>query len=426
MTVPDLLDKGGRKPIYGLIVPQVSAMSASTISRHEAAPRERLPLAALLALAMTGFTAIMTETLPAGLLPQMAGGLRVSEPLAGQVVTAYALGSLAAAVPLVALTQGLRRKPVMLAAIAGFLAFNTVTALSTSYAVALGARFLAGVAAGLAWGLLAGYARRMVVDRLKGKALAVAMAGTPVALSLGVPAGTFLGAAVGWRAAFLVLSISTLALVAWVIRSVPDFPGQAAQGRLSVGDVFRMPGIRPVLATILLWMAAHNALYTYVAPLAARAGLAGRVDLLLLGFGAASLLGIAVTGLLVDRALRALVLASLAGFAGAALLLGLAGAAPAAAVAAVLAWGLSFGGAATLLQTAAGDAAGEGVDLANAMITTTWNAAIAAGGLLGGALLGRWGAASLAPAALALAGAGFAVALAARRHAFKPGPRAGA
>ncbi len=273
-------------------------MTVSTISAADAVPRERLPLSALLALAMTGFTAIMTETLPAGLLPQISEGLGVSEPLAGQVVTAYALGSLVAAVPLVALTQGLRRKPVMLAAVAGFLLFNTVTAMSNSYAIALVARFLAGVAAGLAWGLLAGYARRMVVDSLKGKALAVAMAGTPVALSLGVPVGTFLGAAVGWRASFLVLSLTTLALVAWVVRSVPDFPGQAAQGRLSIGAVFRRPGIRPVLATILAWMTAHNILYTYVAPLAARAGLAARVDLLLLGFGAASLIGIAATGFL--------------------------------------------------------------------------------------------------------------------------------
>lgn len=401
-------------------------MSATMTSTDEAAPRERLPFAALLALAMTGFTAIMTETLPAGLLPGIAEGLQVSEPLAGQIVTAYALGSLAAAVPLVALTQGLRRKPVMLAAITGFLAFNTVTALSTSYAVALIARFLAGVSAGLAWGLLAGYARRMVVDRLKGKALALAMAGTPVALSLGVPAGTFLGAAVGWRAAFLVLSATTLVLVAWVVRSVPDFPGQAVQGRPSLGAVFRRPGIRPVLATILFWMTAHNVLYTYVAPLAARAGLEGRIDLLLLGFGAASLLGIAVTGLLVDRILRMLVLGSLAGFVAAALALGFAGTVPLAAAVAVLVWGLSFGGAATQLQTAAGDAAGEGVDLANAMITTIWNAAIAAGGLAGGALLGRWGAAALPPAAVALAGAALAVAFIGRRHAFTPGPSAAA
>lgn len=151
--------------------------------------RERLPMSALLALAMTGFTAILTETLPAGLLPHIADGLNVSQSLAGQTVTAYAVGTLIAALPLTAWTQGWRRKPTLLAAITGFLVFNTVTAFSADYALTLGARFLAGVAAGLAWGILAGYARRMVVGRLKGKALAVAMAGTPIALSLGVPAG---------------------------------------------------------------------------------------------------------------------------------------------------------------------------------------------------------------------------------------------
>ena len=388
-----------------------------------AAVGERLPVLALMALAMTGFTAIMTETLPAGLLPAMADGLHVSQPLAGQVVTSYAVGSLVAAVPLVAWTQGFRRKPLMLAAIVGFLAFNTCTALSSSYLVAIIAQFLAGVAAGLAWGLLAGYARRMVTARLQGKALAIAMAGTPVALSLGVPAGTFLGAAVGWRAAFLVLSATTIALVAWVVRSVPDYPGQAAHGRSSIGGVFRTPGVRPVLSTILAWMTAHNVIYTYIAPLAVQAGLAHRVDMLLLSFGAAALVGIAVTGVLVDRRLRMLVLVSLAAFAAAALTLTLLGSEPSAFVAAVVIWGLSFGGAATQLQTAAGDAAGEGVDLANAMITTTWNAAIAAGGLSGGVLLEEYGAAAFAPVALALVGVAFAIALASWRDAFRPGPR---
>ena len=99
---------------------------------------------------MTGFVAILTETLPAGLLPQISAGLGVSDALAGQLVTAYAAGSLTAAIPLTAATQGWRRRPVLLLAIDGFLAFNTVTAVSSSYALTLAARFLAGVSAGLA------------------------------------------------------------------------------------------------------------------------------------------------------------------------------------------------------------------------------------------------------------------------------------
>lgn len=385
--------------------------------------RDRLPLAALLALAMTGFTAIMTETLPAGLLPQLAAGLEVSQAMAGQLVTSYAAGSLVAAIPLTALAQGWRRRPTLLAAIIGFLVFNTVTALSTSFALALGARFLAGIAAGLAWGILAGYARRMVAGPQQGRALAIAMVGTPLALSLGVPAGAFLGAAIGWRWAFLAMSGTTVALVAWVAVAVPDYPGQAGDRRQAVGSVFASPGVRPILAVVFAWMTAHNVLYTFVAPLAARAGLEGRVDLLLLGFGLSALAGIWLIGVLVDRILRVLVLASLALFAAATLLLGLGGTAPAALTGSVLAWGLSFGGAATLLQTAIGDAAGEGVDLANAMVTTVWNAAIAGGGVIGGLLLHVGGADLLAWAAILFIAAAFLVATAARHRGFVPGPR---
>lgn len=338
-------------------------------------------------------------------------------------MTAYAAGSLVAAIPLVALTQGWRRKPTLLAAIAGFLLFNTVTALSSSFWLTLAARFLAGVAAGLAWGLLAGFARRLVDERLQGRALAVAMVGTPIALSLGVPAGAWLGVSVGWRIAFLAVSASTLGLILWVVRAVPDVPGQAAHRRLSIGGVFRTPGLRPILATIFAWMTAHNILYTYIAPFAALSGSQGRVGLLLLAFGITALAGIWITGLLVDRMLRALVLVSLLVFAGVALLLGLLPTLPLAVIAGVSLWGLSFGGAATQLQTAAGDAAGEGVDLANAMITTVWNGAIAGGGILGGVLLDHAGAASFPWAVLALAMIALAAAAFARRHGFTPGPR---
>ena len=83
------------------------------------AQETRLPMTGLLALAMAGFITILTEALPAGLLPQMSAGLAISPSAVGQLVTVYALGSLVAAIPLTAATQRFRRKPVLLAAIAG-------------------------------------------------------------------------------------------------------------------------------------------------------------------------------------------------------------------------------------------------------------------------------------------------------------------
>lgn len=386
--------------------------------------RETLPISALLALAMTGFTAILTETLPAGLLPHMAAGLAVSEPLAGQTITVYAVGSVLAAIPLTLYTQGWRRKPTLLVAIFGFLIFNCVTAVSTSYALTLFARFMGGVAAGLGWGIIAGYARRMVVPQLRGKALAIAMVGTPIALSIGVPLGAMLGTTLGWRAAFWLMSVTTVTLIGWVLWQVPDFPGQPAEQRLSIARVFQMPGVRTVLLTLFAWITAHNLLYTYIAPVAALAGIQQRLDLLLLGFGLAALAGIWITGVLIDRALRPLVLGSLTVFAAVAVAFGVFAAVPETTIVATLLWGLSFGGAATQLQTALADAAGEGVDLANAMLTTVWNGAIAAGGIVGGVILERSGAGSLAWAVLALTLVALVLAFSADRFAFKPGPRA--
>jgi len=372
---------------------------------------------------MTGFLCIVTETLPAGLLPQISAGLDVSQALAGQTVTAYALGSLLAAIPLTIATRGWRRRNVLLMTIIGFLLFNSATALSTHYGLTLVARFFAGMAAGLAWSLLAGYARRMVAPWQQGRAMALAMVGTPIALSLGVPLGTLLGATVGWRVAFWIMSALTLALIVWVLAKVPDYPGQSAHERMPLRRVFTTPGVRPVLAVVVAWMLAHNILYTYIAPFVAPAGLSERVDLVLLVFGAAALAGIWITGKLVDHHLRVTVLASLAAFGATALVFGLAPANPVVIYLGVAVWGVSFGGAATLLQTALADAAGSGADVALSMNVVAWNGAIAGAGVAGGMLLEAWGVGAFPWALVALIALAFAMAWLAHAHAFRPGLR---
>ncbi|MDY7532095.1 MFS transporter [Pseudomonas sp. Bout1] len=385
---------------------------------------DRLPIGALLALAMTGFICIVTETLPAGLLPLISEGLAISPSMAGQMVTAYALGSVLAVIPLTIATRGWRRRNVLLLTIIGFLLFNSITALSSHYGLTLLARFLAGMAAGLAWSLLAGYARRMVAPHQQGKALALAMVGTPIALSLGVPLGTWLGGLVGWRTTFGIMSALTLVLIAWVLVKVPDYPGQSAHQRMPLRKVLTTPGVRPVLAVVIAWMLAHNILYTYIAPFVMPAGLVDRVDLVLLVFGVAALVGIWLTAKLVETALRTTVLTSLAGFAATCLAFGFLADVPGVIYIGVAVWGLSFGGAATLLQTALADAAGEGADVALSLNVVAWNCAIAGSGVVGGVLLDTWGVASFPWAMLVLLAVGFAMVWRARLHGFTPGHRA--
>lgn len=78
----------------------------------------------------------------------------------------------------------------------------------------------------------------MVVPRLQGRALAIAMVGTPIALSLGVPLGTWLGGFMGWRMAFGLMSAMTLLLIVWVLVKVPDYPGQSSSKRMALRQVF--------------------------------------------------------------------------------------------------------------------------------------------------------------------------------------------
>ncbi|MGO1189923.1 MFS transporter [Vibrio casei] len=384
---------------------------------------DRLPMSALLALAMTGFICIVTETLPAGLLSQISAGLEISQAIAGQMVTAYALGSLLAAIPLTIATRGWKRRNVLLLTIFGFFIFNSVTALSSNYVLTLVARFFAGVAAGLAWSLLASYARRMVQPHQQGRAMAVAMVGIPLALSLGVPLGTFMGSTIGWQTAFGVMSGLALVLIVWVIAKVPDYPGQSAHERLPLKKVFMSPGVRPVLCVVITWMLAHNILYTYIAPFVEQAGLGKRIDLVLLTFGLAALVGIWFAGMLVDRYLRIAILTSLLAFALIALLFGFGAQSPEIIYIGVVVWGITFGGASTFLQTALADAAGSGADVALSMNVVAWNLAIAGGGIVGGILLDSVGVSSFPWSLLALLSVAFLIAWSYHSHAFKSGAR---
>ncbi|MBM9400795.1 MFS transporter [Gluconacetobacter azotocaptans] len=349
------------------------------------------PKGRLLALACAGFITILTEALPAGLLPQIGAGLRVSGAAVGQLVTIYAIGSMVAAIPLTSFTQSWRRKSVLLLAVSGFLVANTVTAVSGEYEITLVARFIAGVSAGLLWALLAGYASRMVPSNMQGRAIAVAMVGTPLALSFGIPLGTLGGIVFGWRATFGILSALTVALIVWIAIALPDFPGERGGRQTKISEVIAIPGVAQILAVTLLFVLAHNIIYTYIVPFSSLSKLGEHVDLALFGFGVSSILGIWIVGVYIDRKLRSLTIVSTVLFGISVLIMGVRYDDTTIVALAILLWGLSFGGAATLFQTASARSSGSAADLAQSMIVTVWNAAIAGGGAVGAGLLMGFG-----------------------------------
>ncbi|BBE22581.1 MFS transporter [Arthrobacter sp. MN05-02] len=368
-------------------------MNIETIQKTplQAQTPQRLPLLTLVVLAVIGFVLVAMETMPAGLLPVIASGMGTTEGTVGLFVSAYALGTVVVTVPAIALTRGLRRKPLILAAIAGLILSNTATAFSTEVTLSLISRFVAGAFSGVLWGMLAAYGRRISPPRNAGLSLAIVSTGAPVGFALGTPLGSWLGMTFDWRWSFIGLSLVAVVAACLIATLAPDASGQGqasgAAGKLPLRQVFQIPGIAIILAVILTWMLAHNTIYTYISPYLRATSSTLSVDVLLLIFGIASIGGVIITGALLDRYPRPLLHTSVALFiAAGALLLAGTSSTPVIVIAAVL-WGITFGGAAAQLQAALTSVGGENADVANSFLPVAFNVAIFIAGILGAALL---------------------------------------
>ncbi|WP_426518798.1 MFS transporter [Diaminobutyricibacter sp. McL0618] len=378
----------------------------------------RLPWAALLVMSLTAFALITTETMPAGLLSQIAAGMDVSEGTAGQYVSAYALGTVIFAIPIVSITRGVRRKRLLLLGLLAFLIVNTITALTSSIVLALSMRFIAGIFSGLLWGMLAGYARRITTKDLAGRALAVASIGTPIGLALGTPLGSWLGTTFDWRWAFGALSILVVVTMGLVAILVPDAPGQHAETHKPIHFVLRLPGVGMILAVVVVWMLAHNTLYTYFSVYLRDAGIAMGVDVAFVIFGISALVGIGITGALIDRAIRPLIIASVALFVIASVIFLVGHDSETAVIIAIVLWGVAYGGAAPQLQTAMSEATGHNADVGNAVLGVAFNLAIFSAGVLG-ALLISGGGLLLPVVIIGLTTAALVIAIVAPRASFR-------
>ncbi|WP_343578694.1 MFS transporter [Acinetobacter sp.] len=350
---------------------------------------ERLPLIQLLALTLASFLATANETIPAGLLDQIATGFMTSEAWAGQTVTLCALGAGIAAIPLTVLTKKHPQRNLLLISLITFSVCNLLTALSTYFIFVLFLRFLIGLATGLAWSILATYARSMAPPHLQGRALAIAMLGIPLALALGVPLSAWLSAFIGWRNIFIILSMTALLLTMWVFFKVPNYHKNTSQRSVALKTVFTMPGVRPILFLVMAWILSHYLLYTYITPLLTDIGLKTQIDFILLVFGLSTLLGIWLIGLLVDQHLKKLIFISLTTFLIISVLLSLSFNHLGLMLFTLFTviWGLSFSGAPTLLQTVLANAAQENADIAQSLLVTVFNLSFACSGIIGGILL---------------------------------------
>ena len=380
--------------------------------------QQRLPLTALVVLAAMGFILVATETMPAGLLPVIAAGLHTGEGTVGLLVSAYALGTVVVTIPAIMLTRGMRRKPLLLGGIAGLVLATTVTAVSPDVTLSLVSRFFAGAFSGIIWGMLAAYGRRISPPRHAGLSLAIVSTGAPLGFAFGTPLGAWIGTAVDWRWSFGALSVLGVIVAALILGCVPDAAGQPRASRLPLGRVFKIPGVAVILAVIVAWMLAHSTIYTYIAPYLRATGTGLSASLVLLVYGIASVVGVAVTGALLDRHPRPLLHLSVTVFVASGLILLIGHASVTAILIAAALWGLTFGGASAQVQGPLTTAGGDNADVANAFLPVAFNLAIFGAGILGALLLTPFDGLALPVVMIALGITALLLTLYGRRSAF--------
>ncbi|MFJ1765133.1 MFS transporter [Amycolatopsis sp. NPDC088138] len=261
--------------------------------------------AALLALAISAFGIGTTEFVIMGLLPEVAGDFGVSIPSAGLLISGYALGVVVGAPVLTALASRVPRKTVLVSLMGLFIAGNVLSALAPSYGLLMTGRVVAALSHGAFFGVGSVVAASLVAPAKQATAIAMMFTGLTVANVLGVPAGTALGQAFGWRSTFWVVSAlgvaGAIGILALVPHQKPD-PGAGLRGELAV---FRRPQVWLALAMTALGFAGVFASFTYIAPMMTEvAGFSsGAVTWLLVLFGAGLFAGNLLGGRAADRRL---------------------------------------------------------------------------------------------------------------------------
>ncbi|HET6290376.1 MAG TPA: MFS transporter, partial [Amycolatopsis sp.] len=177
--------------------------------------------AALLALAISAFGIGTTEFVIMGLLPEVASDFGVSIPSAGLLISGYALGVVVGAPVLTALASRVPRKTVLVGLMVLFIAGNVVSALAPTYGLLMTGRVVAALSHGAFFGVGAVVAASLVAPNKQAGAIAMMFTGLTVANVLGVPAGTGLGQALGWRSTFWAVSALGVVGLIGILALVP-------------------------------------------------------------------------------------------------------------------------------------------------------------------------------------------------------------
>jgi predicted MFS family arabinose efflux permease len=364
---------------------------------------------AVAALALAAFAFGTTENLPIGLLPLIADDLDVSASAVGLLVTGYGGVVAVVSVPLVRMTVKIGRRSLLTGVTAVFVVMTFAASVAPGYGTLFGARLVTALAQAVFWPVAVVAAAALLPPESRGRAAAFVFGGGSLAIVLGVPFGTWLGRAAGWRASFAALGV--LALISFAAIAVL-LPGGKTGGPNPVAasepDARRF---RLLVVTIMLVIGGVFTAYTYIAEFLTRvSGFPdSAISPLLLVNGLADIVGVVIAGIVVDRGPRALLAGSAAVLAIALLGLFTLGTAAIPAVGMLVLLGIGIPGAATAMQARVLESAPGDTDIASAWTSAAFNVGIGGGALLGGALLPLTGVRGTALAGAAVAGSALAV-----------------
>ena len=373
-----------------------------------------MPFLPLSTLTLATFAIGTTEFVISGLLPEISADLGVSIPKAGLLVTGYALGVAIGGPILAILTNRLPRKTALLALTGIFVVGHVLCAVAPDYALLMVARVVASFCHGAFFGIGSVVAVSIVPEHRRASAVALMWAGIAASNILGVPAGTALGQAFGWRSTFLAVAllgaIATAAIAVWL----PDI-GRAGQTRLaSEFRVLARPQVLLALGLSVLICAATFSVFTYIAPLLVETtGISpAALPLYLLLFGVGGVIGMQVGGRFADRNLVASIIGAFVALVVVYLMLLVAFRSPLGATVMMFVWGFAFYFPAAPIQLRVVNAAHEGPNLASTLVQSGFNLGNAIGPFAGAAALSAGLSYGLLPwlgAILALAGAAIAL-----------------
>lgn len=343
----------------------------------------RLPL---LALAVASFGIGTTEFVIMGLLPDVASSLSVTIPQAGMLVTGYALAVTAGSPILAIATARLPRRATLIGLMGLFILGNLLCALAPSYWMLMGARVVTALAHGAFFGIGSVVATQVVPRHQRAQAIAIMFTGLTLANVLGVPLGTLIGQAFGWRSAFWAVTGIGVLAVAVLWRWVPHVPADPNVDLLGEFRALRRVQVLLAMAISALCSVCLFTVFTYITPLLEDVtGISAHgVSIVLLLFGVGLTVGNLLGGRLADWRLMPAVMGLFVALAAVLLVFSLTSVSAIPAVATMMVWGGINFALVSPLQMRVVDEATEAPNLASTLNQGAFNLGNATGAWLGG------------------------------------------